>query len=138
MSIPDLPENGAPIKALSMKKPQLHTFCWDGICRALPPNREIFVGVQTFRRVPPVLPCNFCHPAGQYKVISLHCPNFSQNMIPQNCKNFLDLTMHDQDFEGITCDWTFCATSHGKLSKNYFFGWTRPRTLLGIFSLHRY
>ena len=24
---------------------------------------EIFVRVQTFRRVPPVLPCNFCHPA---------------------------------------------------------------------------
>ena len=23
---------------------------------------EIFVRVQTFRRVPPVLPCNFCHP----------------------------------------------------------------------------
>ena len=25
-------------------------------------DREIFVRVQTFRRVPPVLPCNFCHP----------------------------------------------------------------------------
>ena len=24
---------------------------------------KIFVRVQTFRRVPPVLPCNFCHPA---------------------------------------------------------------------------
>ena len=24
---------------------------------------EIFVRVQTFRRVPPVLPCSFCHPA---------------------------------------------------------------------------
>ena len=23
---------------------------------------EIFVRVQTFRQVPPVLPCNFCHP----------------------------------------------------------------------------
>ena len=23
---------------------------------------KIFVPVQTFRRVPPVLPCNFCHP----------------------------------------------------------------------------
>ena len=23
---------------------------------------KIFVQVQTFRRVPPVLPCNFCHP----------------------------------------------------------------------------
>ena len=109
-----LPENGAPIKALSMKKPQVHTCsaekltplmhkfrlklasrmqddlvmdnnmerreatssrrskrsAWasstgdlrDGRCRALPPNREIFVQVQTFWRVPPVLPCNFCHP----------------------------------------------------------------------------
>ena len=38
----------------------------DGRCRALPPNREIFVRVQTFRRVPPLLPCNFCHP-GQRK-----------------------------------------------------------------------
>ena len=27
---------------------------------------KIFVRVQTFRRVPPVLPCNFCHPAISY------------------------------------------------------------------------
>ena len=29
---------------------------------------EIFVRVQTFRRVPPVLPCNFCHPGANEKV----------------------------------------------------------------------
>ena len=27
---------------------------------------KIFVRVQTFRRVPPVLPCNFCHPDCRY------------------------------------------------------------------------
>ena len=27
---------------------------------------KIFVRVQTFRRVPPVLPCNFCHPDNNY------------------------------------------------------------------------
>ena len=31
----------------------------------------------------------------------------------KNCKNFYDLTMHEQDF-GITADWAFFATSHGK------------------------
>ena len=38
----------------------------DSRCRALLPNREIFVRVQSFRRVPPVLPCNFCHPATSF------------------------------------------------------------------------
>ena len=28
---------------------------------------KIFVRVQTFRRVPPVLPCNFCHPVRRRK-----------------------------------------------------------------------
>ena len=29
---------------------------------------KIFVRVQTFWRVPPVLPCNFCHPAGMWRL----------------------------------------------------------------------
>ena len=48
----------------------------DGRCRALPPNREIFVRVQTFRRVPPVLPCNFCHPGD--------CPQWT-SIFPSCC-----------------------------------------------------
>ena len=31
----------------------------------------------------------------------------------KNCKNFLDLCKHEEDF-GITADWTFMATAHGK------------------------
>ena len=31
----------------------------------------------------------------------------------KNCKNFYDLTMHEQDF-AISADWSFFATSHGK------------------------
>ena len=31
----------------------------------------------------------------------------------KNCKNFYDLCMHQEDF-GISADWTFLATSHGK------------------------
>ena len=30
---------------------------------------QIFVWVQTFRRVPPLLPCNFCHPATCYNIL---------------------------------------------------------------------
>ena len=31
----------------------------------------------------------------------------------ENCKNLLDLCHHEQDF-GLTADWSFFASSHGK------------------------
>ena len=31
----------------------------------------------------------------------------------KNCKNFLNLCLHNSDF-GVKCEWNFFATSHGK------------------------
>ena len=49
---------------------------------------KIFVRVQTFRRVPPVLPCNFCHPVrrrneGSEEQIHQGQPNKSRIHITQ-------------------------------------------------------
>ena len=44
---------------------------------------KIFVRVQTFRRVPPVLPCNFCHPVHHHHLLFQYPPtSFAPNSIP--------------------------------------------------------
>ena len=52
----------------------------------------------------------------------------------KNCKNFLNLCLHEKDF-GVKCNWTFFATSHGKSPCDGFGG--TLKSLTGRASLQR-
>ena len=59
---------------------------------------KIFVRVQTFRRVPPVLPCNFCHPGLEAKKYGIKGQN--KNHISEKLTKCLNLTNLHEDDDG--------------------------------------
>ena len=52
----------------------------------------------------------------------------------KNCKNFINICHHEQDF-AMKCTWSFFATSHGKSPCDGIGG--TVKTLTSIVSLHR-
>ena len=89
---------------------------------------KIFVRVQTFRRVPPVLPCNFCHPAWDKM-----CPLVQVLLLAHNSSVYVPhiIAIPDPFLYRTTC-WTSGLASRSPL--NAFAQFDLVRMFLGKFT----
>ena len=69
---------------------------------------KIFVPVQTFRRVPPVLPRNFCHPGVQKSL--KHGQIAQEEHLKHMWKKHLHGETHEEPAEWAKCLWTSSVT----------------------------